>query len=288
MKLFSKPLLAVFCIIFAVHSLDYSQSDSPFTQWIRGIPDSPYRLHWGMDLSIFATGFGLQALSNLYEPDYKTYAVEDLNNFNKSDLNALDQLAVGQCNYITDKWSDATNILLANSMWVMLLGKRSRIDFAKIAVMYAQLYAMTPLVSQWLQPTINRKRPYFYSDREKQEIRLSNHAQTSLPSAHANFAFSFATLTSLVFRSYYPDSPLQHVVWPLSIGLATTTSVLRVASHVHFPTDVMAGAVTGTIMGLFVHAIHKNRDTEEKKLSFEPIMGKSVGLQMSYRILKKR
>lgn len=281
------PLILILCIGFTIYSSDYSFNNYRFSDWLKGIPDSPYRISWGLDLSLATTNLTLQALSSFYKPNFTAYAPEDLNNFDKSELNALDQLAVGPCNYVTDKWSDASNILLANSMWIMLMGKRSRRDFAKIIVMYAQLYTMTPLISQWIQPTINRKRPYFYCDQEKLDMRLSNHAQTSLPSSHANFAFSFATLTSLVFRSYYPDSPWRHVVWPLCIGLATTTSALRVASHVHYPTDVMAGAATGTLMGFFIHAIHKNRDTEQKKLTIEPIMGNSVGFRLSYSIPKK-
>lgn len=236
-------IFCVFIICFNISAADSTHTDSRFLNWLKGDPNSPYKLGWGLDLSMAATNLSLLLLSNAYKPHYTSYTADDLTQFSKNDINSFDRSAIGPIVYSFDRWSDVTNILIANYMWLMLTGKESRYDFAKVIVMYLQIYCMVPLVEQWIQPAIGRKRPYFYSEEEDIKTRLSRHAQTSFPSSHANFAFAFAVLTSSVFSTYYPDNPWKYAVWSLSLGTASATCILRYYAHKHFPTDLLAGAV---------------------------------------------
>ncbi len=273
-------ILFVFVIYTVANAIDSTQTESGFLTWLKGTPDSPYKLSWGLDISMAATGLSLQLLSNTYKPHYTSYTVESLAKFSKDDVNAFDRSAVGPIIHRCDSWSNVTNVLIANYIWLMLPGKESRKDFTKVIVMYLQLYCMTPLISQWVQPAIGRKRPYFYSEEEDIKTRLSDRAQTSMPSSHATFAFANAVLTSSVFRTYYPESPWRYAVWSLSLGTATATCILRYRAHKHFPTDLLAGAATGSLIGWFVHFTHRNR--EKRKVAIGPIIGNKVGIQLTY------
>ncbi len=270
-------ILALFTNPFAD---DSTQTESKFLTWLKGTPDSPYKVSWGLDVPMAATSLTLQLLSNFYKPNYATYTAQDLAKYSENDVNTFDQSAVGPLNYNCNTWSDITNILIANSMWIMLAGNESRQDFSKVMVMYLQLLGMTPVIEQWVQPAIGRERPYFYCDEEEDEVRLSTRAQTSFPSSHANFAFGFAVLTSTVFQTYYPDSPWNIAVWSLSLGTASTTCFLRYYARKHFPTDLLAGALTGSLMGWFVHFTHKKR--EKRNLTIEPVLGESPGIRITY------
>ena len=64
----------------------------------------------------------------------------------------------------------------------------------------------------------------------------------SFPSAHATSSFAVATAMTRV------DS----VAFPFAIVLALTISVGRPYLGMHYPSDVVAGAVLGTILGLVV------------------------------------
>jgi membrane-associated phospholipid phosphatase len=262
------------------HGKDSTKTDSKFLTWLKGSPSSPYKLSWGLDISMATTSLTLLILSNFYEPDYTSYSCDDLAQCSENDVNAFDRSAIGPLNYTLDTWSDVTNILIANGMWLMLSGKESRQDFSKVIVMYLQLLGMTPVIEQWVQPAIGRERPYFYCDKEEDKARLSPGAQSSFPSSHANFAFAFAVLTSTVYQTYYPDSPWRFAVWSLSLGTASTTCLLRYYAHKHFPTDLLAGAATGTLMGWFVHFTHKKR--KKRNATIEPVIGRHVGIRLKF------
>ena len=61
---------------------------------------------------------------------------------------------------------------------------------------------------------------------------------TSFPSGHSATAFAFATGVGRVFPA--PSIPLQ--------GLAALVAYSRVHTGVHYPGDVLAGALTGTVL----------------------------------------
>lgn len=64
--------------------------------------------------------------------------------------------------------------------------------------------------------------------------------QFSFPSGHTSAAFCFATTAGMLFvNSYNP-----FFLWAVSIGVS------RVVLAVHFPGDVMAGAVVGSVIAM--------------------------------------
>src|SRR5207237_4670245 len=96
----------------------------------------------------------------------------------------------------------------------------------------------TELVVQALKFITNRTRP-----------NLADHR--SFPSGHAASAFALASVLS----SEYHNKPL--VVFG-SYGFATAVSLARVGGLNHFPSDVVAGAVIGELIGRYVvhhHAV---------------------------------
>ena len=77
----------------------------------------------------------------------------------------------------------------------------------------------------------------------RQRPNLEDHQ--SFPSGHAMGAFAMAAVLS----SEYHDKPL--VVFG-SYGFATAVSLARVGALNHFPSDIVAGAVIGELIGRYV------------------------------------
>lgn len=273
-------IFSVFIICVTVSAADSTQTESRFLNWLKGNPKSPYRLSWPLDLSISATSVSLQLLSRAIDPNFIEYTAKDLTQFSKNDVNAFDRSAIGPINDNLEIWSYLTNGLATHFIWLLLFGKEGRSDFTKVLVMYAQAYVIIPIFTQWTQPLVARKRPYFYSDEEDIDTRLSTRAQTSFISGHANYGFCFAVLFANLFSDYYPDSPFRYVVWPLCLGTASATCLLRYAGHQHYPTDLLAGALTGSFVGWFVPFMHKKKEGK-KRVTIEPVIGSDVGLRLT-------
>lgn len=93
----------------------------------------------------------------------------------------------------------------------------------------------------------------------------------SFPSGHATNAFAFAT----AIAGHYDGWVVPTIVYTLASGVAAS----RVNDHVHFPSDVLAGALIGRAVGKGILARHNN-----SKLSWQAVPmidRKSVGFMVA-------
>jgi membrane-associated phospholipid phosphatase len=94
------------------------------------------------------------------------------------------------------------------------------------------------VVNLGLKPLGRRRRP----DRATEQVPVARHvrmpASTSFPSGHSATAFAFATGVGQVL----PPAAI-----PLR-GVAALVAYSRVHTGVHYPGDVVAGALTGTVL----------------------------------------
>ena len=283
-----------FLFFFSLYTVSLSADDtiptgSRFLNLLKGNEHSPYRLHWGIDLGITAGCGSLYFLSNFITSNYEQLTADDLSRFSPEQVNSFDRWAIGPTNENIDFASWVTNACIVNYMWIMFLGKESRRDFTKVLAMYAEAYLMYPLAQKLTHPVFARKRPYFYSDEESVEKRLGGMAQTSFVSGHVNYAFCFAVMTPILFSNYYPESPLRFIVWSVSLSTAVATAALRVAGHYHFPTDVIGGAVTGSLIGWYIPFMHKKRSGRNRVAITPQLLNDgSRGLALTLRMPSRR
>jgi len=90
------------------------------------------------------------------------------------------------------------------------------------------------IISNILKYSIDRTRPFItYSFIEK----VTGGASPSFPSGHSTDAFAFATAVSLTWPRWYIIIP--SYVWAFAVGYS------RMDLGVHYPSDVLVGAVIG-------------------------------------------
>ena len=104
------------------------------------------------------------------------------------------------------------------------------------------------IVNLALKPLGRRRRP----DRLAEEVPVARHTRmpisTAFPSGHSATAFAFATAVGHVL----PAASL-----PLH-GLAALVAYSRVHAGVHYPADVVSGALAGTVLSqLTTHALDR-------------------------------
>ena len=103
------------------------------------------------------------------------------------------------------------------------------------------------LSSEFLKEFFQRPRPLSSSIAEQVILRGPEQGGFSFPSSHAVDAFAFVVFIGV----YFPKARA-----PLLI-LATLTAYSRVYCGVHFPADVYAGALLGSLLGWVLGSLTK-------------------------------
>lgn len=124
------------------------------------------------------------------------------------------------------------------------------------------------VITPILKATIGRERPSQSSD----PFAVGNGGR-SFPSGHATQAFAIAS----VIASHY-ESPWVQVA---AYGLAGLVGWSRMEHNAHYASDVLAGALIGTVVGRTVVRLHSN-----ERLSIAvapPVNPRTAGLALTFR-----
>jgi len=219
---------------------------------------SPYSLEITREVVVFGGGLALGIVDRELIKNKKPLTIEELATLSRENINAFDRAA-------TYNWSpsaaDLSDILLITSMLSpLLLFSSSAVwdDGGTYTTMYLQNFIWSYSISHFAKATVTRYRPYVYNNEVPDERKLMPDATLSLFSGHTTYAFSSAVFLSTTFVNYNPDSSLKPYVWGTSLLLAATVGYLRVAAGMHYPTDMLAGAVIGSAIGYLIPLIHEN------------------------------
>ncbi|MGB9697100.1 MAG: phosphatase PAP2 family protein [Ignavibacteria bacterium] len=101
-----------------------------------------------------------------------------------------------------------------------------------------------------LKNIVKRHRPFVKFPNSYYNKNNSPTDEFSFPSGHSSIAFSIATLLTL----RYPDKPLLIVT---SYLYATTIAYGRVYLGVHYPSDVLVGALIGSVSSALIYSLRK-------------------------------
>ena len=255
--------------------------------FINCIAQSPYQLRTGRELAIAGVGVATGVSALVLENQVIPFTGSQLINLDRLRISDFDRRATYQISPTADWLADAT---LAGN--VALLGlitggaKPLRQDAGTVAVMYLETALLANGVQRTVKNLVQRTRPLVYNPAVPLAEKLERNARQSFFSGHATNAFATAVFTGEVFRHYFPDSKLKPFVWIGSLGLATATAVLRYEDGKHYPTDLLAGAAFGSLVGWGIPKLHevKNRTEIGRRLDVQPwSTGSATGLYVQLR-----
>jgi membrane-associated phospholipid phosphatase len=156
------------------------------------------------------------------------------------DVNLLQSIYKNETSF-KDKFfkADAQSVTVFNiaapvSIFAAGLIKHDK-QLQKNAIYIAGAYIASSIVTQGLKQLVKRERPF-----EQYPLLFSDRYDGggySFPSGHTSAAFCTATSLSLYFPKWYVIAP--SYLWAVSVGWA------RMYEGVHYPTDVLAGAIIG-------------------------------------------
>jgi undecaprenyl-diphosphatase len=132
----------------------------------------------------------------------------------------------------------ASEILFALALVALFLVRRPDIRRAAVAAAFSG--ALGLLVAHFLASAFDRARPFV--EHPSAHLLLAHARDPGFPSDHATGAFAIAF--ALVLRN--------RLLGGIALALACVLAVGRVAVGVHYPGDVLAGAVVGLVAALIL------------------------------------
>lgn len=149
-------------------------------------------------------------------------------------------------------------------------------------ILYGQVVAYASAVSLLSKTSRLHPRPLAYTSKAPLSERESGDARSSFFSEHTTGAFAAAVFTGYGFQARHPESPWVPWVWTGALSVATSVGALRILSGKHFPSDVAAGALAGSLIGYLIPRLHlkssrSETDATSREASWLRNMGMGVG-----------
>jgi len=127
----------------------------------------------------------------------------------------------------------------------------------KKGIYIAEVFFVSTFISTSLKYGVNRDRPFVtYPDIEK----VTSGGSPSFPSGHTSAAFATATSLSVTFPKWYVIAP--SFLWAGAVGYS------RMDLGVHYPSDVLAGAICGSVSAYITYKLNKWINKKVKKEIF--------------------
>ena len=240
---------------------------------------SPYTLSPVTDSLLIGSGAALWALTLYTNQKVDSLTDDEIAALTRDSVNRFDRSATYNWSPTGAKLSDITLTSAIISPLAFLLSDKTRGDFIVLGVMYGESMLITNGLNKTIKNIVQRKRPFTYNPDADHKDKKEKDAVLSFYSGHTANAFNSAVFVSAVFSDYYPQSPWRYAVWGTSLLLASTTGYLRYYAGKHYPTDIIAGAVIGSITGWAIPALHRNRN---ENISVKMMFGEESMLAVEF------
>ena len=174
--------------------------------------------------------------------------IDVLRNINHNRNKSLDPALKGITNSLAPV-SIGTPIIMYS---VGLIMKDSTVK--KKAIFIGEAFLASGFITFALKETVNRERPFVtYPDIEQATTATG----PSFPSGHASLAFATATSLSMAYPKWYIIAP--------SFAWASAVSYSRMVLGVHYPSDVLAGAIIGSGSAYLSYKFNKWVNKKQRK-----------------------
>ena len=242
----------------------------------------PYELDPWLDGGLTAGGVALIAGAVAVYQGQEPPTPQEIAALDPADINGFDRSA-------TEQWSTTAADISDVLVWTMMaapVGLAIATPGARqswtVAAMYGEALLLNNGLVQLLKGVTNRTRPYAYNDDPDipDELRLEGGARRSFPSSHTANTFAAAVFFSSVYAKLHPTSSARTWVWAGSLTLAATTGYLRYQAGKHYPTDILGGAIIGSLVGWGVPKLH---EVAGVKLTIAPSEGgTAIGVMLHH------
>jgi membrane-associated phospholipid phosphatase len=221
-------------------------------------PASPYSLSWAVDVPVATGAAAALVLPWIFADDL----VRGGGPYDASSVNRMDRFVTGLhssgANTASDVmlWSMVALPFAAAALDVGVSSGGGWRGWATDSAVLAEAVLVSAALNQLTKVAVQRPRPLLY-DRAAGAPALAvadNHL--SFYSGHTSTAFAAGMAWAFTFSRRHPGSPWRYAAYGGAAALGGTVGLLRVLAGKHFVSDVLVGAVAGTLVGVGVPWLH--------------------------------
>lgn len=255
-------------------------------------PGFPYHLEASKDFVIFPISTGLMAAGITGKALHQAMDDSEILSLNSNSLLAIDYKAIAnwdpELNRIRESFEPASFVAGLGMIGIVggqyMKQKRDIKPALTLLTMYVEGAFLAEGMVLLSKTVITRPRPYAYNSSLSLEYRAGSSTNNeSFISGNATVLFYNATFISQVLTDLYPGKSWLPYVWAGSHGLAALSGYWSVKSGMHFPTDILAGAIWGSSMALLVTQIHKKKNRKIKILPWASNIGQGATLLLNLK-----
>ncbi len=124
----------------------------------------------------------------------------------------------------------------------------------ELVLVQVESMALSASLTEAVKYAVARPRPYVFTSGGG---TLADY--TSFWSGHTAASFDAVVTAGYLLHESYPDAAWPWIALAGGLGVSTAIGVLRVEAGKHFPSDVIAGAIAGSGIGVLVPWLHRRR-----------------------------
>lgn len=219
---------------------------------------SPYQLKTGREIGLYGVGIGLTGGGFYFKSTLNPLTAEHVAEVKAEGLSRFERWVTTQRSVRSHKTS---NVLLYSSQLfpiaLTLADKSMRKDAGTITTIYGQALLINSGLTALIKTTVRRTRPYVYRSDLALEEKLTKGARQSFWSGHTSQTATMCFLSAQMYSDYHPDSKWKPVMWTAAASVPLATGIFRMTAGKHFPTDVLAGYISGAAIGILLPRIHQ-------------------------------
>ena len=228
-------------IFFLISSSLFANNNYEFT---------PFRESMIIIPSLTISAYSLYKANNL--------EVTNIDDLSTQDINRFDRSAVG--NYSERASNISDYLLYACIISPFALNLNHQIP-TNANIIIGESYLVTSSLVYFSKTTFQRKRPYVYNNNIPTQARQTKDSQYSFFSGHTALAFNGALLTAKIYDDFHPNKDNIYI-YPAALSVASAVGVLRYKAGKHFPSDIITGAIVGTVSAILITEVHKKGNSE--------------------------
>lgn len=222
----------------------------------------PYTLSPAVDLPLLGMALGMKYHSGRELARTRSETL-DLSTVRRADLHPMDRWAAGNYDPALSSLSGALAwglgmVPFAANGWDLYKDRQTWFGLATDFVMLQEALIISQSLVSYSKARLKlHPTPMVYEGSSATEAeKLERRNVSSFFSGHTTAAFTTAVFTAYTYQLKHKGSPLVPWVWGGTLGAAATVGGLRIAAGKHFPSDILAGAAVGSLMGYLVPRLH--------------------------------